>query len=417
MILATGLQGLSQSVVVRWDFPNNPDDAIADGGAPVNLTKTLTLHGGAGNLSFNHSGFTTRCAAAQLWSNGALTKYWQIEFSTAGYGDLTFESRQKSFTPSDFGPRDFLIQYKIGISPVWTTFTTFSISPGNHWFQIPPTTLPASCDNQASISIRWLMLTNEPTQGSGLVIDSAYNRVDDIVIRSYCPVPLVTAFPATQTVCPGSAITPIVLTTTNSVPGTTFSWIRDNTTLITGMAASGSGTPITGTLYSTNPQQPETTVFTITAEAAGCSSSTTASVTVLDDEPPYFLNFPDSIYLCVQDIVEAWWDGMGDFTPERPDYHTFHSGNTILDLDLATFSDNCSPPEELILHWRIELVGGTIITGTGQISMYPSNIQFPLGDNTIIYWLEDPSGNVTPEAGRPVVTVTVLARPDITRNF
>ena len=71
----------------------------------------------------------------------------------------------------------------------------------------------------------------------------------------------------------------------------------------------------------------------------------------------------------------------------------------------------------LFLHWKIELVGGMEITGTGQISTYLFNIQFPLGNNTITYWLEDQSGNLTPEASRPVVTVTVLPRPDINRDF
>ncbi|MFC2102485.1 PKD-like domain-containing protein, partial [Bacteroidota bacterium] len=328
LILAATVQGFAQSTVVEWTFPNNPDDAFADGGASYNLNKTITTQGGAGTPTFDQSGLTTNCASAQSWSNGALTKYWQVEFSTLGFGDLTFESQLKSFSSGDFGPRDFLVQYRIGGSSVWTTLITFVVPVGNHWFQIPPTPLPVTCDNKSAIFIRWIMFSNTPTQGSGLITDNAYSRLDDIRILSYCPIPLVTSFPATQAVCSGSAITPIVLTDTNNVPGTTFTWVRDNTTVLTGMPASGSGTPITGTLYSSNPSTPETTSFTITATANGCSSTTTATVTVMDDQPPFFLSFPDSIYWCVQDIVEAWWDGIGDITPERPDYHTFYAGGT-----------------------------------------------------------------------------------------
>jgi len=417
LILASVVLGYSQSTVVEWTFPNNPDDAIADGGDPVNLGKTITVHGGVSPPTYNQEGVTTNCASTNNWANGAYTKYWQIEFSTEGYGDLTFESQQNSFSPGEFGPKYFDIQYRIGTSGTWTTFITWSIWAGNHWLPIPPTSIPAICDNQPSVYIRWLMTSNIPTQGSGLVLNEAHNRIDDIVIQSYCTIPEVSASPVTQTICPGADISPITISSARGVPGTTFSWARDNTLVLTGILVAGTSNPIIGTLYSTNPQQPETTVFTITAEANGCSSTTTASVTVLDDEPPLFINFPDSIYLCVQDIIEAWWDGMGDITPERPDYHTFFAGSTILDLDLSTLFDNCSPAGDLLIHWRIELVGGVVLTGSGQISTYPLNIEFPLGDNTIIYWLEDQSGNVTPEASRPVVTVTILARPDITRIF
>lgn len=108
---------------------------------------------------------------------------------------------------------------------------------------------------------------------------------------------------------------------------------------------------------------------------------------------------------------------MGDITPERPDWFTFLAGGTTFDLDPSTFFDNCTAATDLVLHWQIDLAGGGIITGSGQISTYPSNIQFPVGDNTITYWLEDESGNLTPAGNRAVVNVTVHARPDITRDF
>jgi len=498
------MTGFSQSIVVEWTFPNNPDDSIADDGDPINLNKVLSVHGGVAPPTYIEEGITTYSASATNWANGAYTKYWQVEFSTTGYGDLTFESWQNSFSPGDFGPKYFDIQYRIGTSGTWTTFITWSIWTGNHWFQIAPTSIPSVCDNQPSIFIRWLMTSNIPTQGSGFVLNSAANRIDDIIITSYCPypdtagpitgtplictpetgvpysipptpgassytwsysgtgvtingsstsvtldfsttatsgvlsvfasnacgdgvaatypitvhpMPEVSASPLTQTICPGSEIAPIVISTAKETPGTTISWDRDNTLVLTGIPSSGSDNPITGTLYSSHPQAPETTVFTILAESGGCIDTTFVSATVVDNQPPYFLTAPDSVYWCVQDIIEAWWDGMGDITPDRPDYHTFYPGDTDLDLNIATFSDSCSPSGSLILHWHIELVGGGTITGTGQLSTYPTPVQFPLGDNPITYWLEDPSGNVTPEAERPRVIVRVLARPEITRNF
>jgi len=140
-------------------------------------------------------------------------------------------------------------------------------------------------------------------------------------------------------------------------------------------------------------------------------------ITIDDTIPPVFTVFQDTVKNCVQDIVQAFWDFMGDITPIRPDWYTFIAGNTLLDLNPSTFSDNCTVQEDLILHWKITLVGGTIITGSGQVSTYNSDIQFPLGDNIITYWLEDNCGNLTPPGNRPVAIIRVLARPDITRNF
>gem|GEM_PF-816830 len=505
LFLAVFLFTQAQTTIVEWTFPNNPDDATADGGIPANLAQVISTHGGVSPPTFDEEGNTTNSASANLWANGAYTKYWQIQFTTLGYGNLTVESKQNSFDPSNFGPKYFDIQYRIGMAGPWTTFTTFVIPTGNHWFQFPPTTLPAICDNKTTICIRWLMTSNEPTQGSGLVLDEAFNRIDDIFVKSYCPlpepagvitgtpsvcvgqtgipysippipnasgytwsysgtgatiigstnaitinfsavatsgiltvfgtnscgngpvspdyyitvnpIPLVTANPISQTTCPGAPITPIVLSNTNNVPGTVFSWTRDNTGILTGIPSSGTGNPISGILNSSNPQSPETTTFSITASANGCSSNTTASVTVLDNTPPLFISFPDPVHWCVQDIVEAVWDGNGDITPERPDWYTLLAGSTTFDLDPVTFFDNCTAPNDLILQWQIDLAGGGSISGNGQISTYPSNIQFPVGDNTITYWLEDTSGNLTPAGNRAVVTVTVHARPDITRDF
>jgi hypothetical protein len=94
-----------------------------------------------------------------------------------------------------------------------------------------------------------------------------------------------------------------------------------------------------------------------------------------------------------------------------------YAGDPSLDLDPSTFSDNCTLPGNLILHWKITLVGGAMLTGTGQISSYGANILFPLGDNIVTYWLEDQCGNLTPESDRPVVIVRVFPRPQITKTF
>ena len=98
--------------------------------------------------------------------------------------------------------------------------------------------------------------------------------------------PAIVATPETQTVCPGTAITEIVLSNANGTPGTTYSWTRDNTTILTGMPANGTGATINGTLTSLDPTNLQTTVFTITATANGCESTKQVTVTVGDNENP-----------------------------------------------------------------------------------------------------------------------------------
>lgn len=140
-------------------------------------------------------------------------------------------------------------------------------------------------------------------------------------------------------------------------------------------------------------------------------------ITIDDTIPPVFTAVPDSVKWCVQDIVVAFWNFAGDITPVRPDWHTFNAGSTTFDLNTATFSDNCTPQPQLILNWQIQFAGGGTLSGTGQLSSWPSNIIFPLGINKITYWLADLCGNVTPPGSRPVVNVIVYPRPDIFRNF
>jgi hypothetical protein len=410
-------RSFSQVVIVKWDFPGNPDDSVADGGIPVNAGKTIGTRGGAGTATFGHEGFTTRAGGSQQWANGANLKCWQTEISTLQYGKLTIRSKHKSHHPQDFGPRDWAVQYRIGTSGTWTTIATLSIRTGNQWDSVPVTPLPTACNNQPSLYLRWIMTSNTPTQGTGNVNTDAYNYIDDVVVFSNCTPPTVAASPVAQTSCPGAAITPVLITNPNNLPGTVFSWTRDNTSALTGIASSGTANPITGTLNSISPATLLTTTFTITAEADGCTSQTTATVTVGDNIPPMITGPVPSVHFCVQDIIVAFWNFAGDITPIRPDWYTLHHGDTDLDINPASFSDNCSLPSNMILHWRIDLVGGAIISGIGQISAYPNNIIFPLGTSTVTYWLEDQVGNLTPLASRPVRLVIVHARPDITRNF
>ncbi|RZJ65651.1 MAG: hypothetical protein EOO50_12945 [Flavobacterium sp.] len=89
-----------------------------------------------------------------------------------------------------------------------------------------------------------------------------------------------TALPATQTVCSGAAIVPIVITTQPT--GTTFTWVRTPNANLTGLD-NGSG-DITGSMTNTSTTA-QTATFTITPLSAGCPG-TPVTVSVLVNPRP-----------------------------------------------------------------------------------------------------------------------------------
>jgi hypothetical protein len=107
------------------------------------------------------------------------------------------------------------------------------------------------------------------------------------------PTPDAIATPSSQTICSGSSITTIVLS--SSAAGTTYGWTRDNTGTVTGIAASGSG-DISGALTNTT-NTPVTVTFTITPTANGCPG-TPITATVLVNPAPDVVATPSSQTIC-----------------------------------------------------------------------------------------------------------------------
>src|SRR5450756_1219107 len=82
--------------------------------------------------------------------------------------------------------------------------------------------------------------TITPTSSAGCVGNTFTATV---IVRSE---PVGVSTPVTQTVCSDEAITPIVLSTSNSMAGTTYAWTRDKLAEVTGLASNGTGN-ISGT--------------------------------------------------------------------------------------------------------------------------------------------------------------------------
>lgn len=92
--------------------------------------------------------------------------------------------------------------------------------------------------------------------------------------------PVATATPTSQTICSGS-ITPIVLS--SNYVGVTYSWTRDNTATVTGIAASGTG-DITGTLFNTTTT-PVIVTFTIIPTFNGCNGAPIIATVLVNAVP------------------------------------------------------------------------------------------------------------------------------------
>jgi VCBS repeat-containing protein len=167
------------TTLVGWDFPNDPDNEVADSGLSVNSSKTITAVGIV-NLKFDNSGFSTRSASAKSWDDGANVKNWQIEFDATGYDNIKVSSKQRS---SDKGPRDFKLQYKIA-SGEWMDVSGGSVVVGNNWTSgvINNVNLPAEANDRSSVFVRWIMTSDRRVESDDTVKNDGTSRIDDVLV-------------------------------------------------------------------------------------------------------------------------------------------------------------------------------------------------------------------------------------------
>ncbi len=156
---------------------------------------------------------------------------------------------------------------------------------------------------------------------------------------------------------------------------------------------------------------------------------------VVDTIPPRFINLINqTVTLCQEDLEQAVWnDSLSDILPHRLDYCRFPGQSPVFELPNSHFSDNITPNANLILHWGIFAMADSLTplldeTGTrmedmvGPIVLYHEKIDInynPTGEAScrIIYWLEDESGNLTPQTLRHQVHIMVTRRPEIVSDF
>jgi hypothetical protein len=169
--------------------------------------------------------------------------------------------------------------------------------------------------------------------------------------------------------------------------------------------------------------------YTVTVTSVnGCSQIALQAIILPPDILPPTFSLPEPFIQCVENLNNAIFNSSTmDINPDRPEYYEFLVGNTSLDLDPATFNDNCPLDCTVQIRWKIEMKNGTRIPAlptaylTGQPSAYSSPIQF-LGDgidftnalHTITYWIVDCDGNVSDPKSQAIL---IKPRPNIIKGL
>lgn len=169
-----------QTTLVGWNFPTTGADAIADGGIAANASKTISV-AGVNAINYTQNGSTTKCAAAIGWDFSVGNEWWEVEFTTIGFYNITIQSKQSGF--SNKTPRDFKIQYKIGAGGIWTDAGITCTAGKLIWNQLNETALPSACNNQPSIYIRWVINSTTNVNNNTGIDNTQYSGIDDIIIK------------------------------------------------------------------------------------------------------------------------------------------------------------------------------------------------------------------------------------------
>jgi hypothetical protein len=273
-------------------------------------------------------------------------------------------------------------------------------------------------------------LTN--TTNLPVVVNFTYNMDLDGCTNSQTvevtvnPTPDLLVSPTSMNVCPEPGSQMINFSNPNQVSGTTFQWEWTglNSDLLSLTPSNGNTSPIIFSIVNNTPSVINETSIDISGTSPqGCSTNQLVTIRSGDNTPPTFLEAVANKNLCVQDIIEATSNGSDDIAELRPDYYALTPLDNVLDLDPVIFIDNCTPSNELIIHWQLDLDQNPVsVTGIGQPSLTDTGIILPGNtinavNHNITYWLEDKYGNLTSVGQRPVVTITIRPRPPIVRDF
>ncbi|MCG6190126.1 HYR domain-containing protein, partial [Maribellus maritimus] len=202
-------------------------------------------------------------------------------YSDGSITDITIcEGENFSYTVTTSGETPVSYQWKKFISTNnWGNVTNNGIISGSNSATLTFTNATPAESGEYKVTVTF------PSSGADCNVTSD-TRERNLTVS---PLPHLSVNIPSQQICPGTPISDLIITSDIPVD---FSWSRTNTANLTGIASSGSSSSttsltISGSLSSSEPQNLQSTTFTVTAESAdGCISIITATVEVVDNTPP-----------------------------------------------------------------------------------------------------------------------------------
>ncbi|MDT8323312.1 MAG: T9SS type A sorting domain-containing protein [Bacteroidota bacterium] len=418
----------AQTTVAEWDF--NGQAGTPSTSIPANAASAIAVGGGVGSISFTSVGGPNGSYAyASGWANGAGSKHWIVTISTVGYGTLTLSSKQWSeyqFFNSQ-GPRDFKVQYSTN-GTTWTDVpnSAISMTVTNQFMKkdsLVNVALPSACDNQATLSLRWIMTSNTGGNGSDPV-SGGQNWIDDISIvgQSQSNTPPTISAIANQVTNEDTPAGPVAFTIGDgqtAASALTVTATSSNTALVpaSGIVTGGSGANRSITLTPTADQSGTTTI-TVTVSDGTLSAAEAFDLQVLPvNDAPVLAN------------IEA---GSVNFTEDGPAIG-LTSTITVSDIDDAAMESatvaitgGFVASEDLLLFTNTATITGSFsggvltLTGTDSKAAYETalrSVQYRNSNSilpntkprTVRFTVHD--GNIASNALTRTITVTEVNDP------
>ena len=168
--------------IVGWTFPVAWTAAsgvtpLADIANANNTTKVITQSSGTVTPGEGSGGLGTFAIQGASWQTN-LNKYWEIQANTTGYKNIKVSSKLYSTAP-----RDFKLQYKIGLGGTYADVPGGAVVCSSDWGtgNLYGLVLPTECENQTTVYLRWINYTTID-YNTGATLVGGTVRLDDILV-------------------------------------------------------------------------------------------------------------------------------------------------------------------------------------------------------------------------------------------
>ncbi len=183
-VILAGITVSAQDTLVTFKFKVAKDSSQTSGNA-YNVDDIM-LRDATYNILYAYTtgidGTGDFCLSSTLWYGGLdSAKCYYTTISTSAHMNILVSSRQKS---SSTGPKDFMLQYRLGTTGTWTDVTGGTVVCANDNFvsgTLTNVALPTECNNYPQLFLRWVMTSNTSV-GGGTVASAGTSRIDNVVV-------------------------------------------------------------------------------------------------------------------------------------------------------------------------------------------------------------------------------------------